>query len=321
MQDQDAVGLGVAIEASTFFGAIVFLAFMFLVVWITAVIVQRGTRRNLPSLTLGRRFLVLAAGLLAIILTMQLVIFVYEPARLSSSLGLRLLASIPVVLIALVIGGVRAVGARWRLTEAALSKVNDDLAWEVAKTQDVLWQGRRSMARALHGPLQSAIRAGAQQLSAMSSDSDIQGSTHAVLDRVRETLTDALQPAVEQIALDEHLDNLRRTWAGVCEVEATVSSECADRLAADQVCRAAAMDILTEAVANAALHAKAEHIHVSMVVAQDRNLVIEVRADGQISSGEPVPGLGSKILDDVCLEWQLELWDDSSLLRAVLPVE
>jgi signal transduction histidine kinase len=321
IRDQASETLDVIVDTSSLITSFAFLAMMFVVVWITAVIVQRITRRYLKSLPLGRRFLVLGAGLMAIILAMQIVIFFYEPARLSSSLGLRILASVPVVLIAVVIGGLRAVAARWRLTQTILARANEDLAWEVAKTQDVLWQERRSMARALHGPLQSAMRAGAQQLSAMSSDPGLESSPQAVLDRVRQAVSDAVQPVGEQVALVDHLDSLQRTWSGVCEVITSVSSECVDRLSADRVCRSAAMDILTEAVANAAIHAKAEHIFVSMVVAQDRSLVIEVQADGQISSNEPVPGLGSRILDDVCLEWQLELADDTSKLRAVLPLE
>lgn len=319
---------GVTVDLGSLLVSLGLLFGVFAVVWIAASLVQRVLRRVLPTLSTGRRVLVLAAGVLVIMIALQVVFGVYalltEPTDTRSSLAATLIASVPVVVIALIVGLIRIVGSNWRRTLHTLEERNADLAWEVAKIKDTLWQERRDLARALHGPLQSSIRAAARQLQdiAPGDASRLQHVKTEVTRSIEGTLQQIIDPQQMRIDISEHCVSVQRTWNGLCDVRAEIDPASAHTLAHDPVCAAAVADIVTEAVANAAMHARAREVAISMTVEQERYLVVHVADNGEVADESPEPGLGSKILDEVCLSWELTLRDGGGAsLRAVLPVQ
>jgi len=217
---------------------------------------------------------------------------------------------------------VRAVSVRWALTRRALQETNDDLGWEVAKIREALWQQRRSLSRALHGPLKSALNAGTIQIQSAA----MQGAEvpPAVFDSVRSNISDALSGlqahSTNPVDLTHQISLLERTWVGVCQLHVDAADEVLERLAADHVCAAATVDIVGEAVANAAIHAGAKNAWITLALDGHRILDITVRDDGKTGSAEPVPGLGSRILDEVCTDWDLDVSPMGSTLQASLPI-
>ena len=319
---------GVTVDVGSLIQSLSLLLGVFAVVWIVASVVQRLLRRVLPTLTMGRRLLVLAAGVLVIVLALQVVFATYyllvEPTNTRASLAATLISSVPVVVIALIVGLIRIVGSNWRRTMHTLAERNADLAWEVAKIKDTLWQERRDLARALHGPLQSSIRAAARQLQDITPGdaSRLQQVKTDVTLSIQTTLRQIIDPRAMSIDITEHCMSVQRTWNGLCDVRTEIDPASAHTLAHDHVCAAAVADIVTEAVANAAMHTRAREVAISMTVEQERYLVVRVDDDGEVSTETPEPGLGSKILDEVCLSWDLTLNEGGGAsLRAVLPVQ
>lgn len=319
---------GVSVDVGSLIQSFALLFAVFAVVWIAASLVQRVLRHLLPALPLARRFLVIAAGVLVIILALQMAFGTYfaltQPTNSRLSLAATLIASIPVVVIALIVGFIRIVGSNWRITMDTLEERNADLAWEVAKIKDTLWQERRDLARALHGPLQSTIRAAARQLQGIppGDASRLQEVKTNVSRSIEATLQHIIDPREMSIDIAEHCRDLQRTWNGLCDVRAEIDPASVRTLAHDPVCASAVADIVTEAVANAAMHARAREVAISMTVEQERYLVVHVNDDGEVKTAESEPGLGSKILDEVCLSWDLTLNEEGgALLRAVLPVQ
>lgn len=321
-----ADGAAVIVDFSSLGRSFVYLVTVFLSVWLSSVVVNRLTARYLRTASIAARLVVIVLSVFAVIgvmqLAVQLVIFVLPETSLENSFWLRLLAVIPIFLVAVAVGTVRVVAVRWSLTRHMLQETNDDLAWEVAKIREALWQQRRSISRALHGPLKSAINAGTIQIQAAA----MQGEEvpPAVVDTVRANISAALgglqAHSTEAVDLDHQFGLLKRTWAGVCEFHVDVPAGVLARLAADRVCAAATVDIVGEAVANAAIHAGAENAWIVLTMEGHRLLCITVRDDGKDGSGEPVPGLGSQILDEVCTDWDLQVGASGSTLRASLPI-
>jgi signal transduction histidine kinase len=319
-------GAVVVVDLSSLGRSLVFLATVFFSVWVGSVLINRITARYLRAARLPGRLVVIALSVFAVIgfmqLAIQVLIVVMADTSLEESFWLRLLAVIPIFLVAVAVGTVRAVSARWSLTRQTLQETNEDLAWEVAKIREALWQQRRSISRALHGPLKSAINAGTIQIQAAAK----QGAEvpAAVVDSVRTNIRAALGelhvPSDDGVDLDHQIGLLERTWSGVCELHVDVPDDVLARLAADHVCAAATVDIVGEAVANAAIHAGAKNAWITLAIEGHRLLQITVQDDGKTGMAEPVPGLGSQILDEVCTDWDLRVSDSGSTLRAALPV-
>jgi len=319
-------GAAVLIDLSTLGRSMIFLATVFLSVWVSSVLVNRLTARYLRTATLLRRIMLIVVSVFAVIGLMQLAVQVFLIAlpdtSLESSFWPRLLAVIPIFLVAVAVGTVRAVSVRWTLTRHALVETNDDLGWEVAKIREALWQQRRSLSRALHGPLKSAINAGTIQIQAAA----MQGPEvpAAVFDSVRANISAALSGlqahSTNPVDLTHQISLLERTWVGVCQMHVDVADDVLERLAGDHVCAAATVDIVGEAVANAAIHAGAKNAWITLALDGHRLLHITVRDDGRTGSAEPVPGLGSQILDEVCTDWDLDVSPTGSTLQASLPI-
>jgi signal transduction histidine kinase len=319
-------GAAVLVDVSSLGRSLLFLATVFFSVWASSVLVGRGTARFLRTATLPSRIAVIVASVIAVIgamqIAIQVLVILLPDTGLESSFWPRLFAVIPIFLVAVAVGTVRAVSVRWTLTRHFLQDTNDDLAWEVAKIREALWQQRRSLARALHGPLKSAIIAGSFQILAAT----LKGAAVPtdVVDSVRANINAALGGlqvhSADAVDLDHQIALLERTWSGVCELHVDAPDAVRERLAADHVCAAATVDIVGEAVANAAIHARARNAWITLAMDGHRLLQITVRDDGTTALAEPVPGLGSQILDEVCTDWDLQVSASGSTLQAALPI-
>lgn len=194
----------------------------------------------------------------------------------------------------------------------------DDLRLQVLRTRQLQWFHQRALARALHGPVQSAVTAAALRLT----DEARTGTLSAQLvERVHSDLIDVVDvlnaPDDKVVSLDDSLSRLAGTWEGVCAVTPVVGEGVAAAVASDLVTRACVIDIVTDAVSNAVRHGKARTVRVELGIHEDR-LTITVTDDGEAPVSGAGSGLGTALLNECAVAWSLSQETSGHVLSAVL---
>ncbi len=205
----------------------------------------------------------------------------------------------------------RAVSQELRQTMADLEQADSQLIWRVARLRLLQWVQGARFARALHGPVQGSIAVAIEQLRERPQDQD------RILARLRMSLLQVLDGDEVAATWADGVDRLQRSWQGVCEVDVTTRSACAQRLDGDPVCREMALEIVTEAVSNAVRHGGATQVSAAMSCEGDRTTLI-VQDNGQEATSG-APGLGTRVLESCALEWSRDRIPGGAILRAVLP--
>jgi signal transduction histidine kinase len=221
---------------------------------------------------------------------------------------------------ALAIG--RATTRQLARTETELQRVMYELDWEIARANQTQWQRQRALARALHGPVQAAVNAAALRLDTAARDGN---ATPVLIESERQSILSALNllsTATADTAPDVELafERIRGTWAGICDVDIHVSAEVMANVTSDPACSAAVTDIVTESCANAVRHGRATHITVSMTQPDSPRLLrVDIDNDGTPLDRSSPAGLGTTLIDDVALDWQLDTGPTGTRMSATLP--
>jgi signal transduction histidine kinase len=268
------------------------------------------------------RWVVIAASVVGIGLGLQLILIAVPVlpgplARVDVDPIGRFWAFAPVVVIALVLAIARTISFARASVLDELRATNSELTWEVARIRLNLWAQQRQFAQAIHGPLQAAITSSALLLS-QSGEFDRVGAIEAARNRITSALdrvTGHEEPAADWTT---GFAEIERTWAGVCEVLASVDADAARMLDRDDTCRQAAVMVIGESVANSAIHGKATRVDVYADMVHERFIRITINDNGQGIDAAANTGLGSAILDDTCGEWELKNTGHGARLTAVL---
>jgi signal transduction histidine kinase len=208
-----------------------------------------------------------------------------------------------------------AVDERRSLTESHLLEAVQNLQSSVSRLRQQAWIGRRRVSYILHGSVQSALHAAALRLTANAHPdpeliAEIRQDISAAMAKLGTT---SEVPTVLPDALAETAD----LWSEACTVRWNLSEE-AQELAAQSVTTAeCASEIVREGVGNAVRHGGATHVDVT-IVAQFPRLVLVIADDGSAGHHEERKGLGSRMLDEMCVRWTRETDDRGTRLIAEL---
>jgi signal transduction histidine kinase len=203
--------------------------------------------------------------------------------------------------------------------DEVLQKSNSSLRWAIARNHMLQWHRRGQLARALHGPVQSAVHVAISRL--RGSVQDQTASSESVIE-MRNSLRDSLAGLLDQ---DEEAPDLKTqyagigdTWAGIVEVSIDIPDDLMSALQVDLVLSAFAGDLAQEAVSNAVRHGGASSVWISMERPEDDVVTLTVRDNGKGVIANPGRGMGSQQLDDCALEWSRGRDEGFSFLRVQL---
>jgi hypothetical protein len=238
-------------------------------------------------------------------------------------------AAVRSIIIVLVTGWgialIRAAGVQFARTEGELDETVRELDWEIARANQQQLRQQRDLASILHGPVQAACNAAAIRL-----DEEHRAGTFTadLVDRellhIRSALA-SLQDAGRERPLELALvlRSVQVTWSGISEIDIDAPEPVLATLTADSACAGVIADIVTEACANAALHARAQRIEVRLSLdAAESIATVDVEDEGgAVTTTEAHRGLGSRTLDDVTIEWWRTETTTGSRLHAVLPTQ
>ncbi len=180
---------------------------------------------------------------------------------------------------------------------------NTQLGLLISGLRQELWINRRRLALILHGPIQGALYAAAIKLGRAES---LAGS---VVDEVQSDLSEAL----EQLDVASHFDpaiirqqfaDISDLWVGTCNVSFSVSNAVYDVLVAHPHAAECVLEVTQEAVVNAIKHGEATRIDVTIHNLSPGVLTVVIENDGIQGTGNMIPGLGTRILDEITHTWK-----------------
>ena len=202
-----------------------------------------------------------------------------------------------------------------------LEQLTRQLSQELVHLRQAQWYHERSLSRALHGQLQSAVTVAAIRLDRALADGAVPPELMA---EIRESITgqiDVLSAAGPQPAtIDQLASRLTTTWSRVCNVSLDIDETARAALDNDDILRSTVTEIMTEAVSNSIRHGDAKHVQITLDVDTSDQVRLRVDDDGVGQVPTNGQGLGSTFLDECTSGWSSTSSDLGHRLEARLPI-
>lgn len=205
--------------------------------------------------------------------------------------------------------------ARSRSSEHDLSQAIEAAEWASSRLRQLAWSERERLGRVIHGDAQARIVATALQIQLGGHD-DIAERVGALRTEIQAVLSD------DQIDRDwrEVWERILTVWEYAVEVDTSFDPAVCPALDTDPVAAHAVVSVLREAVTNAMRHAHATHLDLDLSVEHADVLRFVIADNGTSGATRGEPGLGSRTMDAVCLDWQLSTTAVGHTLIARIPV-
>ncbi len=182
--------------------------------------------------------------------------------------------------------------------EEILRRHIEALSAAINVSKQRLWVVRRRLGYALHGSLQAALYVAAMRLS------DHRIPNDEVVRSIRADIGAAVSKiksgATESSDVLQACHDLASIWEGTCVVTWEVTPEATEALSASPTASECAIEVVVEAVQNSIRHGKAAEVCVSITLTGDK-LTVNVLDNGTSKTG--VAGLGSRMMDELCVHW------------------
>lgn len=200
----------------------------------------------------------------------------------------------------------------------ALEEENRQLAVEMTLFEQQLWAARRNWSLVIHGTVQASLTAALTRLNAPDADKKTLDLAKKDLERAIAALSN---PPATELKFSSAMKELADTWQGVCEVEFDISPELKKIIAKDARLSMCMNEIFKEAVSNAVRHGDARRAQISLKIAGSGLIEVRVANDGNPPAARGRKGVGSALLDELTLDWQLSVVEnrDQTVLLAHLP--
>ena len=194
-----------------------------------------------------------------------------------------------------------------------LRRVNGELEVLVARLRRELGAHRKRLSWLLHGPIQSALVSAAIGLSR--GDRVDVAAFNARIDDAVAQIHSGYQ---RQRDLDQAIAQITGVWSDAMSFRVDIDDKIYPLLESQPSLSEAAAEVLTEATSNAFRHGAATEVEIALTATEHGRLMLRVRNNGRPVPSAPAPGIGSLLLDELCLHWQLRREEDFTVLSAVL---
>ncbi len=284
--------------------------------WLILAGIRRATS-NWPALPnfIGAPLLVVIA-ILAVLPNYALAVLIYPDTKAAVLYGLTIMWASTLMVVFLALLDSFDYGSR--KYREILEHQNKQLSLEMTLFEQQVWAARRSWSLVVHGSVQASLTAALTRLSA----AEVTAQTRAQAKKDLERAITALSSTPQfNLKLSGALKDLVDTWQGVCDIEIEIETALKRQISKDSKLSMCINEILKEAVSNAVRHGNARSLSVQIAELEKGLLVIEVANDGRPPVFDRRHGLGSSMLDELTLKWQLAYVEnrDQTVLLAHLP--
>ncbi|AWR20776.1 ATP-binding protein [Aurantimicrobium photophilum] len=180
----------------------------------------------------------------------------------------------------------------------------------------------QAVSHVLHGPIQDAIAASLKRIQSLLPDA-LPGAAEG--DLIRQHIEHALEllndSPVRDYSVKRGVSDLASLWAGVVEIDVECEKTTIELLDASSTTSSIVIEVIREAVSNAIRHGDASEIEISIALSEDESdVIISVSDNGTGLTTNPEPGIGTRLLDDMTLEWSRVAVPRGVLLTASVPL-
>ena len=181
--------------------------------------------------------------------------------------------------------------------ERRLAEAVESAAWAAGRLRQRQWLEQRRLGHVVHSTVQARIVSLALQIR-LNPPADIPAAITSVASGIHELLEEE-----QQASWSEALSRLRAVWDPSITLRVTVPRPATLALAGDPAAGQALAAVIGEAITNAVTHGGADTVEAR--VGLSRGILDVVVTDNGHADGAGSPGMGSQMLDNVCLSWSL----------------
>ena len=189
-----------------------------------------------------------------------------------------------------------------RETTERLEDVNRQLEIISSRLSQELWLNRKRMAALLHGPVQAALYASAMGMA------QTNNPTPEYLAKVQKDIESALEQLnnpnrLESETLVSVLNQTKELWADSVEIEIDIPTELEKAITKEPLTCEATIELTRELVTNSIKHGHASKVKVSISQIDPTRFSVEVTDNGSAPDEGATPGYGTKVLNELSLNW------------------
>lgn len=173
---------------------------------------------------------------------------------------------------------------------------------------------RKELSYILHGSVQSALHVAAMRL--VSQEVPDVNLLTAIRRDIKDATARLETPASPDALLIDTLSDIAELWDGTCSVRWSMDHRTIRRLVDFPVAASCVAEITRECVGNAIRHGNATEIWITISVSEDR-ITLTSLDNGTVET-EWKPGMGSKMLNEMCLSWSHSLDPKGTCVTAEL---
>jgi signal transduction histidine kinase len=190
-----------------------------------------------------------------------------------------------------------------RETTERLEDVNRQLEVISSRLSQELWLNRKRMAALLHGPVQASLYAAAMGMAQTNNPSP------AYLAKVQQDIEAALEQLnnpnrLESETLLSVLNQIKDLWSDSVEISIAVPKELEEEITNEPLTCEATIELTRELVTNSIKHGKANKVSVVISAIDGNRFRVEVSDNGLAPNPEATPGYGTKVLNELSLNWE-----------------
>jgi signal transduction histidine kinase len=189
-----------------------------------------------------------------------------------------------------------------RETTERLEDVNRQLEIISSRLSQELWLNRKRMAALLHGPVQAALYASAMGMA------QTNNPTPEYLAKVQKDIESALEQLnnpnrLESETLVSVLNQTKELWADSVEIEIDIPTELEKAITREPLTCEATIELTRELVTNSIKHGQASKVKVAISQIDPTRFGVEVTDNGSAPDQGATPGYGTKVLNELSLNW------------------
>ena len=190
-----------------------------------------------------------------------------------------------------------------RETTERLEDVNKQLEVISSRLSQELWLNRKRMAALLHGPVQAALYASAMGMAQTKNPSP------EYLARVQKDIESSLEQLnnpnrLESETLLSVLDQVKDLWSGSVEINIDIKNDLEAAITKEPLTCDATIEVTRELVTNSIKHGQATQVQVRISEIDSSRFSVEVIDNGQALDEAATPGYGTKVLNELSLNWE-----------------
>lgn len=190
-----------------------------------------------------------------------------------------------------------------RETTERLEEVNRQLEVISSRLSQELWLNRKRMAALLHGPVQAALYASAMGMA------QTNNPTPEYLAKAQKDIESALEQLsnpdrLESETLLSVLNQIKDLWSDSVEVKIEIPADLEAAITKEPLTCEATIELTRELVTNSIKHGQASKVAIKISAIDSTRFGVEVIDNGLAPKEGATPGYGTKVLNELSLNWE-----------------